>query len=162
MIAAALFFSIVLSAGSFAWGYSQAGYEGVARWVAAAGFFWLAAIWRRWRWTSSAGIFLALPLSIFGLWFNFAGGWMFGGMIFALFAWDLTEFQQRIKSLPAREDIRGMERRHLVRISLLALAGLLIASLFMFMRGEFTWEWRMYVLGVFLLGSLQIAAWMRR
>lgn len=161
MITAALFSSVVVSAGSFAWGYDQAGFEGVARWVIAAGFFWLIAIWRKWRWTSSAGILLALTLSIFGLWFNFPSGWMFSGMIFALFAWDLTEFRQRIKSLPAREDIRGMERRHLARISFLALAGLLASSLFMFMRGQFTLEWGIYVLSVFLLGLFQIAAWVR-
>ena len=41
---------------------------------------------------------------------------MFSGAAFAFFAWDLTEFQQRLKRLPPRDDVDGMLRRHLIRI----------------------------------------------
>lgn len=53
-------------------------------------------------------------------------GWMFSGAIFALIAWDLNQFQIKLSLLPDREDKRGMTRRRLIRISILALVGLLI------------------------------------
>lgn len=162
MIAAALAFSIVISVGSFAWGYWQAGYEGMTRWIVAFGVLWLAAQWRRWRWVSTFGIFLALLLAIFGLWFNFIIGWMFSGAIFSLFAWDLTEFQHNLLYVSAREDASGMARRHIARVSLLALAGMLLVSLFIITHGQFTPDWGAFLLGLFVLGLLQFVAWFRR
>ena len=53
--------------------------------------------------------------------------WMFSGAIFALIAWDLNQFQMKLTLLPDREDKQGMTRRRLIRISILALIGLLIA-----------------------------------
>jgi len=162
MIVTALFSSIVIATGSFAWGYFQAGFGGIWRWLIAFGVFWLFAMWMRWRWVSAAAVLLAVPFALFGLWLNFIAGWMFSGTIFALFAWDLTEFQRRMKFTPVREDIKGMERRHLARISFLALAGLLISSLLMFLRRQLTFDWGMLNLTVAVLGLLQIIAWVRR
>jgi hypothetical protein len=52
---------------------------------------------------------------------------MFSGAIFALIAWDLNQFQEKLILLPDREDKQGMTRRRLIRISILALIGLTIA-----------------------------------
>ncbi|HCR72655.1 MAG TPA: hypothetical protein DIW23_14520 [Anaerolineae bacterium] len=51
---------------------------------------------------------------------------MFSGAIFALIAWDLNQFQMKLSLLPDREDKQGMTRRRLIRISILAVIGLLI------------------------------------
>ncbi|MBL8062994.1 MAG: hypothetical protein JNK32_08255 [Anaerolineales bacterium] len=162
MIAIALVFSIMISLGSFAWGYWQAGYEGISRWIIGFGIFWLVAQWRKWRWVSTAGIFLFILLAIVGVWLNFIAGWMFSGSIFAFFAWNLTEFQHSLSFVNARDDVRGMSRRHLARISLLAMAGLMLVSLFVLARGQFSLEWGMFLLGVLLVGSLQLVAWFRK
>jgi hypothetical protein len=122
-----LVFSIICSVSSFAWGYWQAGFEGFARWMIIFGIFWLVAQWQKWRWVSSVWVVCAVLIAIVSLWFNVTFGWMFSGALFALFAWDLTEFRQKIKLLPPREDARGMTRRHLLRIALLAGMGLLLA-----------------------------------
>lgn len=123
----ALVFSIIISIGLFAWGYWQAGFEGFARWIIAFGIFWLFAHWQRWRWVSSIWVVCAVLLAIVSLWLNITFGWMFSGALFALFAWDLTEFRQKIKLLPLREDAKGMTRRHLVRLGVLMAGGLLLA-----------------------------------
>ena len=162
MIILALLSSIALSIGSFAWGYFQADFDRTAGWIIAFGVLWLISIWKKWRWFSSAAVLLAIPAALFGLWFNFIAGRMFSGAIFALFAWDLTEFQRKMKFTPMREDIHGMERRHLARISFLALAGMLLASYFMFRRVQLTFDWGMLNLMVVMLGLLQVIAWVRR
>lgn len=162
MITFALLSSIILSVGSFAWGYIQAGFDGPARWIIACGVLWLLAMWQKWRWVSGLAVLVALVLALIGLWFNFIAGWMFSGAIFALFAWDMTEFQGKMIFMPMREDIKGMERRHLARISFLALVGMLIASYFMFRREQLTFDWGMMNLTVVVLGLLQLIAWVRR
>lgn len=127
MILTALFSSIVIGIGSFAWGYFLAGNDALSRWILVFGIFWLIALWQKWRWVSTLSVLLAIPLSIIGLWLDLVVGWMFSGMVFTLFAWDLTEFQSKMRRLPLREDVKGMTRRHLLRIGLLTLGGFLLA-----------------------------------
>ena len=64
--------------------------------------------------------------------------------------------------LPAREDKRGMERRHLARLSLLSLIGMFIASITMFLRGAFTNEWGVLLLIVTVLDLAQLIVWLRK
>jgi hypothetical protein len=120
---------IVLSVGSFAWGYWQAGFDGLSRWVIAFGVFWLIAQWQKWRWVSPVWVVCAVLLAIFGLLFDLNLGWMLGGAIFALVAWDLDEFRRKLRQLSPREDAKGIERRHLLRVSLLAAGGASIGFL---------------------------------
>jgi len=49
---------------------------------------------------------------------------MIAGAVFALFAWDMTEFRRRLRYIAVDDDMRGMERRHIARVSLVILAGL--------------------------------------
>ena len=126
MILIVLIACIIISTGSFAWGYWISGYEEAARWIIAFGVFGLAAQWRKWKWFSALAVFVSLPLAIYGIWFEFSPGWIFNGMIFSLFAWDLTEFQKKIKLLSPREDVNGMTRRHLLRIGFLALSSVVM------------------------------------
>ncbi|MBL8092310.1 MAG: hypothetical protein JNJ43_18400, partial [Anaerolineales bacterium] len=127
MILFSIIISIFLSTASFAWGYFQAGFENIAKYIIVFGILWLISRWRKWRWFSSLALFISLFLSIFGLWFDLPLVWMFSGAIFALIAWDLNQFQEKLSLLPDREDKKGMTRRRLIRISILALVGLTIA-----------------------------------
>lgn len=127
MIIVTLVLCILISSGSFAWGYWLAGYENVAAWIAAFGVFWLVSQWRAWKWVSAPAALIALSLAAFGVWFKFSPGWMFSGAVFGLFAWNLTEFLQKLKLLYPREDAKGMTRRHLTRIGLLAAGAVAIA-----------------------------------
>jgi hypothetical protein len=130
LIIISLIFSMIVSIGSFAWGFFQAGFEELTLWMIAFGIFWTAAQWQKWRWVSSVWVVCAVLIAIVSLWFNVTFGWMFSGALFALFAWDLTDFREKIKNLPPREDAQGLTRRHLLRIGLLAVGGLLIAFVF--------------------------------
>ena len=158
----ALVSSILIGIGSLAWGYSQIGLDAVTRWIIILGAAWLITAWNGVRLFSSFALALVILASAFGLWFRFAPGWMFSGGIFALVAWDLARFRQRLIFLPAREDKRGMERRHLARLSLLSLIGMFIASITMFLRGAFTNEWGALLLIVTVLDLAQLIVWLRK
>jgi hypothetical protein len=148
----ALVSSIIISAGSLAWGFAKAGFVIFARWILIFGAVWLFAQWRRWGWFSSLGLFFAVFVSVIGFWFGFSLEWLFSGTIFALLAWDMTDFRNRLRLMPKDDEMHGIERRHLARISLLALIGMALASTAMLVRAQFTFEWGILIVIVVLLG----------
>ena len=162
MTVAALGLSIFISIASLAMGYVQAGFEGISIWIALFGLLWIFSQWRGWRWVSSLGLFSVMLAAMIGLWFDFIVGWMLSSAIFALFAWDMSDFRQKLKSMTSREDIKGMERRHIARLYLLALAGLILTSIMMSMRAQFSYAWNVLLGFVILLGLLQLLVWFRR
>ena len=158
----ALLSSIVICSVSLAWGFAQQGFTSFSTWIAILGVGWLLAIWQDWRWYSSIALFLVTVLAALGLWFGFTPGWMFAGGVFALVAWDMTDFRLRLRGMADDDDTRGLERRHLARISLLAFIGLAFASVAMLVRVQFTFEWSALLVIVALLGLGQLVGWFRR
>lgn len=162
MTVIALVSSIIISIGSLAWGYSETGFDTFARWILVVGMAWLFTQWQGWDWFSSLVLFFVVLISAFGLWFGFNPGWMFSGAIFALFAWDMTDFRRRVRSMAVDDDSRGMERRHIARVSVLSLAGLFLATITMLVRVQFTFEWGALLVLVAVLGLSQLVSWFRR
>ena len=158
----ALLSSIVICSVTLAWGFAQQGFTSFSTWIVILGVGWLLAIWQDWRWYSSIALFLVTVLAALGLWFGFTPGWMFAGGVFALVAWDMTDFRQRLRGMADDDDTRGLERRHLARISLLAFIGLAFASVAMLVRVQFTFEWSALLVIVALLGLGQLVAWFRK
>ena len=154
--------SIIISAGSLALVYFESGLSDFGRWVLIVGAAWLIAQWRGWKWFSYIGLSLAFLLAATGLWFGLTPGWMFSGALFALVAWDLTDFRDRMHFVAADDNARGLERRHMTRISLLSLAGMTLASITMIVRVEFSIEWGALLVIVILLGLSQLITWMRK
>jgi len=158
----ALTIGIILSTGTLAWGYMSMGLETVARWIIAFGVLWLFSQWQRWKWFSSLALFLSMLFAIIGLWLSFPIGWMFASAIFAVFSWDMTELRTKLKFLMPRDDAKGIERRHIARVSFLAMGGLLAASLMVLWWIQWTTEWGNFLLAVTILGLTQVAAWIRK
>lgn len=158
----ALLTSIALGTASLVWGYVGVGLPGMARWIAFIGFAWLLAAWRRWRWFAYVGLVSYVLAAALGLWFlNFPPGWMFGGAICALLAWDLTFFQYRQVFAASEEERRSVERRHLMRISLLAILGFALASLAMTLQLQLGFDWIVLMALVIALGISQVIRWFR-
>jgi hypothetical protein len=158
----ALLSSIVISSASLAWGFAQGGFTSFSTWIIILGAGWLFAVWQRWNWYSSFALFVFTVIAAFGLWFGFVPGWLFAGGIFALFAWDMTDFRQRLRGMANDNNTRGIERRHLLRISLLSLVGMALASITMLLRVQFTFEWSVLLVIVALLGLGQLVGWFRK
>ena len=157
----ALIFGVFLGIGSLAWGYAQAGWMTPVYWLATLGFLWLFSQWRGWGWFSMFGLFGCVLAAVIGYWFELAFEWMLAGAVFALFAWDMSDFLQRLKWIAVDDDIRGMERRHIARVSLLSIASLLLASAALYWQIRFTFEWGVFLVIVILLGLMQLIGWFR-
>ncbi len=162
MLRVALLISITLSASAFAWGYEQAGYEDVSRWIIAVGLVWLASSWFKWKWFSAFMVLSALALAGIGVWFRLPFAWLFSGAVYALFAWILSDFSERIKVLPAREDIAGKTRRLILRFTLLASVAFGIITAALWLRRELSGDWGVFLSLTVLTGLLQILGWRRR
>jgi hypothetical protein len=159
---AALFSSIVFCSASLGWGFAQRGFTTIAAWLIILGMGWFLAIWQGWKWYSSFALFVSTVAATMGLWLGFPPGWMFAGGIFALFAWDMTDFRQRLRVMAKDDDTRGIERRHIARITLLVIIGLFLASFTMMVRVQFTFEWGALLVLVILLGLGQLVGWFKK
>ncbi len=158
----ALVLSIILSTGSLAWGYAEVGLMFVTRWSLIFGALWLFAVWQNWKWFASVGLFASMLAAAFGLWAGFTPGWMIASGIFSLFAWDMTDFRRRQKFIAADDDSRGMERRHIARVSMLIAAGLFLATIATLLQVRFTFEWGVFLVAVAVLGLMQLFVWFQK
>jgi hypothetical protein len=158
----ALFASMFLSIASMYWGYAHQGFEIASRWILIIGIFWLFSQWRHWGWASSIVLLAFVVFAATGLILGFDFSWMLAGPVFALVAWDLTDFRRRLRFSVMDDDTHGMEKRHIARLSLLTLGGLLLVSLALFIQVEFTFEWGVLLVVVVVLGLVQLINWFRR
>lgn len=162
MIYFAFVIAVLIGVGSIAFAYDGMGFDTLARWLVGFGAFWLFAGWKRWTWVSIIGILLLVALAAFGLWFDLSPGWMISGALGGLMAWDLADFKRRLRFVPAGDDIRGLERRHLARLTIVAVAGAILASIAIYARVGFTFEWGIVLTLIAVLGLTQLVAWLRR
>ena len=149
--------------GSLAFGYHLAGFTLFVRWIIYFGILWLIAIWQRWRWFAYIGIAFNLLAAALGLWLlNFSPGWMFAGAIGGLLAFDLTGFRYSLRFAFTDEERLIVERRHLRRISLLALVGFGLASLAMIVKIQFSLEWALLSAIIAAFAITQLVVWFRK
>jgi len=153
--------SVVLCAAALGWGYLERGLEGAARVALAAGVLWLLALWRRWPWFSGVALLGAVIAAAAGLLLDVSAAWMLAGAVFALIAWDLTEFRGRLSEAADEDDLGGIERRHLLRLSVLTLGALTLASLGMVARLRVSFEWMLLLVLVTALSLAQFLRWLR-
>src|SRR5262245_10355455 len=148
----AMILSIILGAGSLAYGYSIAGFENPARWFVWIAVLWILAFWRKLYWASSVAFLLLILGAAYGVWNSLTTVWMLLGGLGGLLGWDLSDFARRLSYAAPRDDIGGMERRHLARIAIVAALGLGLAWLSVVIRiNRLAFE---VAVGVVLLAAL--------
>ena len=153
----ALLFSIVFGVGSLAFGYRLANLTPIVRWIIYFGILWLVAAWQRWRWFAYVGITFNLLAAALGLWLlNFPPGWMFAGAIGGLLAFDLTDFRYRLRFSASDQERRIVENRHLPRVTLLAVLGMILSSFAMLIKRQLTFEWAVLLMIVAVFGIIQL------
>jgi len=154
--------SVLMGVGSLSFAYAGGGFGLVARGLLILGALWLFAGRQRWVWFSTIALLILVSLAGFGLWIELSPGWMISGALGALLAWDLTDFMRRLRYAPMMDDLRELERRHLTRLTIVTVVGVLLASIAMLVRVEFTFEWIMLLTLVAALGVTQLVSWLRR
>lgn len=133
-------------------GYAVDGHFHWTVWFFVLGAFWALAHIRGWRWFAPVGLFASLLAAGYGLWIALPAGWMLGGAVGTLFAWNLADFDHRLR-LSAPEDADALRTRHLLRLG--ALTSLLLAwsVLKMVYWWKFSFEWLAYVAILSALGA---------
>ena len=130
----ALILSILLGTASLAMGYRLAGAGGYSVWFLVLAALWLLAHFRKYHWFSSVALLVALIAAAYGVWREFPTVWMLLGAVGGLLAWDLTDFARRLSYAAPMDDTRGMERRHLERVGIVAALGVGLALLSLYIR----------------------------
>ena len=116
-----------LAAGAVATGY---GLQGWWLWVVGVGLLailWVPGYWRGWGWMATVGLIGFVSASAAGLLLDVGVGWMVTGLVAALCAWDLHRFVACLETVDRVEDERGLTRRHLGRLLVVAGLGLALA-----------------------------------
>jgi hypothetical protein len=133
-----LFFSVVLATALLALGYGFAEWWTWALPIAGVGVLWLLCLWRRVAFASSVGLVLSAGVAAAGLLLEVGAGWMLGGLVAALSAWDLDAFLTRVEGIAWVEGQRDLERRHLVRLLIVDVLGLMLAVVALQIEIRFT------------------------
>ena len=163
MTRAVLFASIVLGCASLAVGYAQpSGWGAASSVILLFGAAWLLAEARGWRFAAAFGLTLSFLAAAAGLLLEYSRGWMFSSALFALIAWDLAGFLERMRLASPENDRGGMEKRHLLRLGILAAFSALAASLAMTVHWQPRFGWLVLFAFVAALGLTQLVAWIRR
>jgi hypothetical protein len=157
-----LFVSLVVGVASLAWGFFSSGHEAAGRWLILLGAAWCVAERKRAHWFAPLGLLAGVAAAAYGLWLNLPPGWMLAGAVGALFAWDLSEFDRRMLLAAREDDLPGLERRHLLRLTILAGAGFVFSLVGSFLTLEFSFEWAAFLALLAALGVTQLVARMRK
>jgi hypothetical protein len=132
MTRAAALSSITACFGVLAFSLAVSGFIYPAFGVALLGVAWLILHLRRiYRFTGLAFVLFGL-ISAGTLWAGIPLWYALSSLIFAMLAWDLTAFEERVKEVADRDDIRRMELSHFARLLIvigLGLAGVVASNL---------------------------------
>jgi hypothetical protein len=128
--------SVILGTGSLAVGFYEAGRFDAARWFIWLCIVWILAHWRKVHWVSSLAFLLTLTGAAYGVWHELRTMWMLLGALGGLLGWDLADFSRRLSYASPKDDLQGMERRHLERAGIVALLGFGLAWLSVVLRIE--------------------------
>lgn len=154
-----------MAAGALALGYALGGFWAGMVWILALGFLWLIGQWRQWRWMASIGLVFFVGAAAGGFWLGLAAGWMLLGVVAALDAWDLDYFFQRLSRVAADETLaqrRELKQRHLRRLAVVNVMGLLLAAVALEVRFEFSFGAAFWLGLLAILGLSQAVGFLRR
>jgi hypothetical protein len=74
----------------------------------------------------------------------------------------MSDFRQHMRTVIVDDGTRAIERRHIARVSLLSLAGLILVSVVLLLRRQFTSEWGILLAIVTVLEIGQLIGWIKR
>jgi hypothetical protein len=142
-------------------GYLQFDLPPVAIFCLVIGLLWLASQWRRMAWIASLGILAFISMAGVGVWIGLSPFLMACSVLGSLLAWDLADFSRRLQRAASEDDLRQLEKVHLLRSGLLGGTGLILilATLFIHLRISFGWMFLLALVAV--LGLVQLVKRLR-
>ncbi|MBE0670827.1 MAG: hypothetical protein IH588_09580 [Anaerolineales bacterium] len=123
--------SIIASTAILTYGLAVNDFVPVSVTVALLGIAWIVLFVRGLTRFSGLAFAIFIIISLASLWADVFPVFALAGVIFALLAWDLTRFFQRLQMTNSPQDARKTERAHFMRLALvigLSLAGYIAAT----------------------------------
>lgn len=143
-------------------GYFLGGYPIPAYWLLSLGVIWLFAEFRGTRWAASPAFWAGLVVAGYGLWIDLSLGWMLAGAFGGLMVWNLSDFQHRILRAAPADDVKGLTRRHLIRLLVVTTLGLFFSLSVSFLEDGLSFSWMVFLVILATLGVLYIFNSVRR
>lgn len=135
------FFCPLLSVGMLAAGYFLGHLVWPAVGLLVFGIFWLVGLGLGWDWVPPLGLFFAFAAAAFGLFLDLSTWFLISGALLALLAWDLADFYLRLQKSSPEDNTASLEKRHLLRLGVLALAGGGLSVIALTLRLKPSFEW---------------------
>ena len=150
----------ILSIGLQAAGYYSSSLVWPALGLLFFGVLWLVGLALRRDCVLPIGLFVAFGVAAIGLFLDLSTPLMIFSAIFALLAWDLGEFHTRLRKASPEDDISRLERTHLLRLILLALAGGTLSALSLSLRFTPSFEWLVILMFFAVWGIGRVVNWL--
>jgi hypothetical protein len=143
-------------------GYGLSASWAVAPVMVALGVVWAMQQHRGRAWASPAGLALAVIAAGAGFWAGVRAGWLLVGVVAALSAWDLDQFEQHLRGAGQVLGRPEMERRHLLRLALADTIGLTVAIVALQVQVHFTFFAALLLAALAVLGVSELIVYLRK
>jgi hypothetical protein len=143
-------------------GYIQSNLAPVAAGCLMVGLVWLLSQWRGWVWVASLGIFVFITAAGMGVWIGLSPILMAFSVLGSLMAWDLAGFSQRLRGAAPEDNLRRLEKEHLLRSASLGGAGLVLILLALFIHVRISFGWMILLALAGVMGLVQLVNRLRR
>ncbi len=121
--------------------YFLAGLNWLAIGVLAFGIVWTIGLVLRWSWIPPLAFFASYLSAAAGFLLDLSPFYLIPAAVFALLAWDLTGFYDRLRLASPEDDLSLLEKRHLVRLLPLALIGVSFSAVALALHLKSSLEW---------------------
>jgi hypothetical protein len=149
-----------LSVGFLVTGYFLIGIRWPVVGLIVLGSFWIIGLVLRWEWVSSLGLFLVFGAATFGVFLDLSTELLLSAAIFALMAWDLAEFKILLRKASTEDDIAGLERSHLLRLTEVCLTGGILAAIALRLHFKLSFELVVILMLISIWGVGRMVNWL--
>ena len=126
------------------------------------GLLWLLSKGSRWTWVAPTGLIVFIAAAGMGMWIGFSPVLMAISVLGSLAASDLAYFSHRLRSAAPEDDLRSLEKNHLVRLAGLVAIGLVLILAALFIRLQISFGWMFLLALAAVLGMLELVKRLRR
>lgn len=141
MMRFALFFFVFMSAGLVAVALFLGGYINLGLIALVLGVLWIFGLTRSWEWVPALGLFGTYSLVVVGFLFDSPSILLIAAAFSALLAWDLADLIFRLRLAAPGDETSVLQRRRLIMLSLVFLAGVVMVLFTLTVHLSFTFEW---------------------
>jgi|PlaIllAssembly_1097288.scaffolds.fasta_scaffold1329016_1 hypothetical protein len=120
------------------------------------GILWIIGLLRGWKWTPALAVFGINALAVVTMLLGPSSRLAIPSAFLALLGWDLSDLHFRLRLAAKGDDIAGIERRHLLVLGLVGLAGVIamVFALQVHIPVAFEWVGVLLLFGIWGIGRI--------